>query len=115
MAGMLLKTMAWAAGLTLFLWGVTRLMENRMTYYPFSRLEADPSYLAIDYQDIFFETGDGLRLHGWYCPPLPGRSTGRTSSFSTGTGGTSATACPTSGAWSMPVWGSSSSTTGDTG
>jgi fermentation-respiration switch protein FrsA (DUF1100 family) len=54
--------------------------EDRLIYFPtpapdgFREVEAlrarDPEAPRIE--DCFFETGDGVRLHGWYCAPPRG-------------------------------------------
>jgi hypothetical protein len=66
---MLMKVFLWAAGLTLFFWATARLMENRMTFYPFTELAAEPSQMGIEFDDVHFESVDGITLHGWHCRP----------------------------------------------
>jgi fermentation-respiration switch protein FrsA (DUF1100 family) len=57
----------------LALWGLTRLMEGRLSYFPVREVGADPAIYGLRCADIFFTTADGVRLHGWYC--LPGEGT----------------------------------------
>lgn len=35
-------------------------------YYPHQNQYADPQHLPLKPEDIFFETKDGVKLHGWY-------------------------------------------------
>jgi uncharacterized protein len=48
-------------------------IENFFVFYPQSSLEQSPEDLGLTYQDIFFDTEDGQRLHGWFFP-LEGKS-----------------------------------------
>lgn len=49
--------------LTTLLWAH---IEKRFVFFPTSSVECTPAQLAIAYEDAFFATEDGLRLHGWY-------------------------------------------------
>jgi len=54
---------------------VVYLMQGRMLYLanmPGRELTATPANIDIEYQDVFIDTADGVRLHGWY---IPGSST----------------------------------------
>ena len=48
--------------------GGTVALEGRFIFFPAKDLEGTPADLALDYQDAFFATSDGLRLHGWFVP-----------------------------------------------
>jgi fermentation-respiration switch protein FrsA (DUF1100 family) len=37
-------------------------------YYPVRELPYTPAELGLDFEDVFFRTGDRLQLHGWYIP-----------------------------------------------
>jgi fermentation-respiration switch protein FrsA (DUF1100 family) len=52
----------------LLLNGLMFLAQPGMIFYPSSRLDATPRDWGLDYQDVWLETEDGLRLHGWYIP-----------------------------------------------
>ena len=50
------------------------LMQGRMLYLPDMpgrTLELTPADAGMEYNDLWFETSDGIRLHGWF---IPGRS-----------------------------------------
>ena len=42
--------------------------QTRYVYHPERELIADPSEAGMSFQDVFIDTGDGARLHGWYIP-----------------------------------------------
>ena len=45
--------------------------QSRMLYLPNlpgRTLDATPSGIGVDYEDVFFETEDGVALHGWFVP-----------------------------------------------
>lgn len=54
------------------IWGLTRLMEGRLSYFPAREIVADPASFGLRFADVFFTAADGVRLHGWYCLPEEG-------------------------------------------
>ena len=57
----------------LVFWGLARLMEGRLSYFPVRELAADPAAFGLAFSDVSFTAADGTRLAGWYCLP-PGRA-----------------------------------------
>lgn len=47
---------------------LTRLLERRFIFFPTREVPAAPTQLRLPYEDVYFTTEDGLRLHGWYLP-----------------------------------------------
>lgn len=45
-----------------------RYLERRTTYLPSRILEANPGQVGLAYEDIYFETSDNIKLHGWLIP-----------------------------------------------
>ncbi len=45
------------------------LLENHLLYYPDKYFAATPDQAGLEYEEVWFETSDGLRLHGWFLPP----------------------------------------------
>jgi fermentation-respiration switch protein FrsA (DUF1100 family) len=43
-------------------------LEKRYIFFPSSVIEQTPADLGVEYEEVFFTTGDGVRLHGWYLP-----------------------------------------------
>jgi uncharacterized protein len=52
------------AGFALWL----RHNESRMIYFPDRTLETNPRQAGLTYQDVWLQTDDGIKLHGWYMP-----------------------------------------------
>ena len=52
------------------------LLDRLLVYFPERKLEATPSDLGLGYEDVYFETSDGVTLHGWYVPGSGDPSTG---------------------------------------
>jgi fermentation-respiration switch protein FrsA (DUF1100 family) len=48
-------------------------IENFFVFFPQKAFDFTPQELRITYQDVYFETEDGKRLHGWFFP-LEGES-----------------------------------------
>lgn len=48
-------------------------IENFFIFYPDRSLETVPADWGLDYEDVYFEAGDGTRLHGWFFP-MPGKT-----------------------------------------
>ncbi len=43
-------------------------IENRFVFYPQSSFDLVPEQFGLEYKDVFFMSGDGERLHGWFFP-----------------------------------------------
>ena len=48
--------------------GVTGMIDRAFIYFPDKTLSASPDSLGLSYEEVFFDSDDGLRLHGWYVP-----------------------------------------------
>lgn len=44
------------------------LVERIFIFFPSRKLACTPFHLGLPFQECFFTTADGLRLHGWYIP-----------------------------------------------
>lgn len=58
-----------AAGTYVLFCALLYFMQERMVFLarlPGRELEATPSEIGLEFDDVLFETADGLRLHGWY-------------------------------------------------
>ena len=44
------------------------LFDRWLAYFPQRELEAAPADMGLEYEDVFFQTADGLTLHGWFVP-----------------------------------------------
>lgn len=44
------------------------LIEDRFIYFPSRAITATPADMSLEFEDVYFETEDGLRLHGWWVP-----------------------------------------------
>lgn len=49
-------------------------LEQRLIFFPSRYPDGDWSEAGDDIEDIFFESEDGVRLHGWYLPTAPARA-----------------------------------------
>jgi hypothetical protein len=47
---------------------VLAVVEHTMLYYPSRVVTRTPAALGLAYQDVWFTTDDGVRLHGWWVP-----------------------------------------------
>jgi fermentation-respiration switch protein FrsA (DUF1100 family) len=45
-----------------------RWFEHSQVYYPSRALEAAPAELGRAFEDVRFQAGDGVELHGWFFP-----------------------------------------------
>ncbi len=43
-------------------------LQSSLIYFPQSRLQTLPSQIGLQYEDVYFDTDDNERLHGWYIP-----------------------------------------------
>ncbi len=51
-------------GFALFLY----YMQPRFLYEPIRQIPYTPAELGLDFEEVYFKTGDHLRLHGWFVP-----------------------------------------------
>lgn len=44
--------------------------ENKIIYHPYKHPDGywEPESLGLKVEDVYFESGDGVKLHGWYVP-----------------------------------------------
>ena len=43
-------------------------LERMFVFFPTRELEATPADAGLEYEEVFFETDKGVRLHGWHLP-----------------------------------------------
>ena len=43
-------------------------VEDRFIFHPDHITDRDPSHVGLRFEDLFFTTQDGIRLHGWFIP-----------------------------------------------
>ena len=43
-------------------------LEKRYIFFPTPNIEQTPGDVGVEYEEVFFTTGDGVELHGWYLP-----------------------------------------------
>lgn len=63
-----LKNLVGTLILLCFLWGVLRWFEYSQVYHPHKKLEQSGDALGRAWENVFFETSDGVRLNGWFFP-----------------------------------------------
>jgi uncharacterized protein len=47
---------------------VIYFMQPQFLYEPIRQIPYSPAELGLDFEDVYFKTGDRLRLHGWFVP-----------------------------------------------
>lgn len=43
-----------------------RWFERSNIYFPYRRIESTPDLIGLEYEDIYIETSDGVKLNGWF-------------------------------------------------
>jgi fermentation-respiration switch protein FrsA (DUF1100 family) len=51
------------------------MLEERFIFFPDPHLEATPEAVGLAYEEVYFTTEDGVRLHGWFVPASGARWT----------------------------------------
>lgn len=49
-----------------FLILLLRLLEPRLIFFPFKEMVVSPKEFGLPFEDVFFETSDHQKLHGWF-------------------------------------------------
>ncbi len=55
--------------------GSMYLQQPAMTFFPYATLDQTPAEWGLAYEDVYLDTADGVRLHGWYIPHPGSRQT----------------------------------------
>ena len=45
-----------------------KLLDNELVFFPDKKVESTPGKVDLEFDDIFFFTSDGVKLHGWFIP-----------------------------------------------
>jgi hypothetical protein len=53
-----------------FLSGCWNWLVEKQTFLPDNTIEQTPSAFGLSYEDVWFESQDGVQLHGWLVPAL---------------------------------------------
>ncbi|MFC1621754.1 alpha/beta hydrolase [Candidatus Omnitrophota bacterium] len=51
-----------------FILGYIRYFEYKSLYFPMKEIEIDPSAVGLNYEDVYFETEDGVKINAWFVP-----------------------------------------------
>ena len=51
------------------------VFQSQMIFFPDRRLMTTPDQGGMTYEDVFFDTEDSVRLHGWFVPAESARAT----------------------------------------
>ena len=52
--------------------------EERLIYFPSREIDLTPDSLGLEHDEVFLDASDGTRVHGWFLPALPRRSSSHT-------------------------------------
>jgi fermentation-respiration switch protein FrsA (DUF1100 family) len=44
------------------------LLQDRLVYFPTRGITATPAHIGLAYEPVWLETGDGVKLFGWFVP-----------------------------------------------
>lgn len=51
-----------------FLFVYLRYIESRSLFYPQKEIDYQPKDMGLDFEDVYFQTPDALKLNGWFIP-----------------------------------------------
>lgn len=58
-----------------FLFVYLRYIESRSLFYPQKEIDYSPKDIGLDFEDVYFQSQDGLKLNGWFIPANNARYT----------------------------------------
>jgi hypothetical protein len=61
--------------LTIIAFSLSLIGCSNVFFFPYHAHVQTPGQLGLKYEDVYFNAGDGTRLHGWFLP-APGRALG---------------------------------------
>ncbi len=47
---------------------ILEFSEKGIVFFPDPQLVGTPADVGLEYEDVWFDTGDGVKLHGWWVP-----------------------------------------------
>ncbi|MFC1674777.1 alpha/beta hydrolase [Candidatus Omnitrophota bacterium] len=51
-----------------------RLIERRQLFHPVHKVNSSPADIGLSFEDCYFKSPDGRKLHGWFIPAQEARS-----------------------------------------
>ncbi len=54
---------------------IVYLFQDRLLYFPSSEMIGTPALAGLEFEEVYFQAGDGTALHGWYVPAPEARAT----------------------------------------
>jgi fermentation-respiration switch protein FrsA (DUF1100 family) len=63
-----IRIVAIIAGIYIILAGLLLIFQPSYVYYPERVLIANPGSIGLDFENVDFETSDGVKLSGWFIP-----------------------------------------------
>ena len=63
-----MKLILWLVVFIVFFFLWARYVEKHNIYFPMKEINTTPGLLGLPYEDVYFETADNRRLHGWFVP-----------------------------------------------
>ena len=74
-----MQTLFWVlgtiCGLYILLIILLYLFQGGMMYHPADQIYQTPNAIQLPYEDVYFESGNGDRIHGWFLPANEARAT----------------------------------------
>jgi fermentation-respiration switch protein FrsA (DUF1100 family) len=64
-----------SAAVILFLVMYARWFERSSIYFPYRAIETTPGSIGLPYEDVYFETSDGVKINAWFVPASSPRGT----------------------------------------
>lgn len=57
-----------AGGFYVFILFCFSIFQSRLVFFPSRKIIATPGAVGLEYEDVYFKSTDGLKLHGWFIP-----------------------------------------------
>ncbi len=74
-----MQTVLWVLGsvmgLYLVIIALLYFFQSGMMYHPARQIYQTPNAIRLEYEDVYFQSGNGDELHGWYLPAKQARAT----------------------------------------
>ena len=80
----MVKNIVYIVVAVVFVFGYLRYFEHRSLYFPMEEIEVVPSAIGLAYEDVYFETEDGVKINAWF---VAAENSEYTLLFSHGNGG----------------------------
>jgi fermentation-respiration switch protein FrsA (DUF1100 family) len=64
----MIKILIYVVVLVCFMIGYVKYVENTKIYFPLKEIVVNPGFINFEFENVYVETADNIKLNGWFIP-----------------------------------------------